>query len=100
MANTIANAEDPSKVKTYTQYVTEEYNKYRNAFAEKVKVGNEGWFPVRFPGWNGFAKGNDNGNLDMDGAGVFTRCISFGDEVTGAKYSFLKELMKLTYSAD
>ena len=100
MVDTIASAEDPSKVKTYTQYVTEEYNKYRNAFAEKVQVGDEGWFPVQFHGWNGFAKGNNNGSLDMDGAGVFTRCISFGDEVTGAKYSFLKELMKLTYSAD
>ena len=100
MVNTIANSTDPSKEASYSDYVNSQYAAYRNAFAQNVKVGDEGWFPVQFHGWNGFAKGNNNGELDMDGAGVYTRCISFGDEVTGAKHSFLKELMKLTYNAD
>jgi hypothetical protein len=33
----------------------------------------------------------------MDGAGVLTYYMGFGKEVTGAKYTFLRELMKNTY---
>lgn len=100
LVDTIGKSDDPASVKSYSSYIDEQYNAFRNSFSENFQAGEEGWFPLQFYGWNGFAKGNNNGELDMDGAGVLTPCVSFGDEVTGAKAAFLKELMKLTYSAD
>ena len=97
VADRVAKGED---VATYNEYVSEQFDKYKQSLRSKHVSGKDGWFPVKFDGWNGFKEGSNEGKLDIDGAGKISHYIGFGSLVSGAKADFLKQLMKDTYSAD
>jgi hypothetical protein len=80
----------------YKSYIEDEYESLLGKLG--VQSGN-GWFPVKFLGWNDFALGSNNGALDMDGAGAVTHYIGFGARLPADQEAFLKEVMKATYIA-